>query len=94
MSAFNEPHKWDKRKADGDDEGEHPQKKGSKTTSGRSWASIMPEVREEEDEEVMEEDLRTEEASGEGWTSTRDFRGKPSEATEAALNLMCIRCKQ
>ena len=94
MSAYNEPHKGDKRKADGEDEGGHPQKKGSKTTSGRSWVSIMPEVREEEEEEVMEEDLRTEEASGEGWTSTRDFRGIPSEATEAALNLMCIRCGQ
>ncbi len=97
MSAYNEPHKVDKRRADGDDEPGQPTsgRKGSAKNT-RPWKDAMTIIEEEDGEQRTEEDqgMRMTGASGEGWTSAMDFRGMPSEATEAATNLICIRCRE
>ncbi len=93
MSAYNEPHRGDKRKADGDGEpGQSTSGRKGSAKNTRPWRDAMTVI-EEEEAEGEDQGMRMVEASGNGWTSSRDFRAKPSEATEAATDTICIRCR-
>ncbi len=85
MSAFNEPHRAEKRRADGDDEETSTPRRKSKA-SGRDWLAYMPIVDEEDEGDELV-------AAGEGWTATMDFRERPSEAQENATTKICLRCR-